>query len=958
MPRHLVPGLRGILLTSFAFLVLSLGVGFRADSCLLESFAQPPGSPPDASVRSLALAKPMPLAMKPQGLKKLSKKYAKRLNRLESAQVNWTAAQSAHLAAAFDLEELLAEIPAPTPKQIKKAHHALKKAAKSESKAVARLEKALKKFDAVVDKILAIDPGYFDEPPVPTRDELQVSLLVQEALPAHVPGVERAPGVATFGVPFAQADAVPEIAGRPALGVAGAEVWQFRTLDTWPDGSVRWALCDVEVALHAGQVLDELAVVSGPGESGGSPIGASSSESILLDTGPLQALIRVDGFNLFQSVTVEGKLVIPMNTLPGIVGRGVGGEVLVPGKGTKVVLEENGPARAVVRADGTLVGPSGLGYVDFTCRITARRNSSDLEASFTVRNASLERPRHAILESVELVTQIQTLGAPRLAVSGHEGPVQRLLQPSGSSAALFYQAYSAAKTSGLGGVNYLPHLPTVAGDPKSFVEEGYRLTIDGQLLHELGDETVYPGHAWMNLSSPEAGMTVGIQDMAYQWPAALEARGDGTVLVGLFPEKNPAPYTFVWRQHESRHAVFSFHAGAPLDPSLATRRLDAPLTGRVADYGYYNRSGVFPYDLLTEQEHEETLAMMGIEHAIEPNNPPLSVTRFLYKGTTGGPNNQAGIEIALAGDWLRNGTGGDFRNGLNLALYKSEWQIPRSDDFDHSDDPGATNEEVPHCNGHFGDDEHRYREGIVLAYFLTGDERFREALFDEAEVLVDVSIWPHERSMYQTLRALTYVAEFTRQAELEQALRTRLDYITTPVIDIHSATTGYGWEAPPGEGDRGYYVTSSANQSEKPPGEHFQARGFISASLGPLGYYHAWRGLPAGDPLAEAARGRMRDLSKWARWELYPSKPNPAEQRLSYSYAISQQQVTKWESTDFHPLLLGMAESWRDTGQAGYLEKGVEQLQAAALHGNLGIWDTRLDVQHFLSAYRDFLRIP
>ena len=151
---------------------------------------------------------------------------------------------------------------------------------------------------------------------------------------------------------------------------------------------------------------------------------------------------------------------------------------------------------------------------------------------------------------------------------------------------------------------------------------------------------------------------------------------------------------------------------------------------------------------------------------------------------------------------------------------------------------------------------------------------------------------------------------------------------------------------------------SSANQSEKPPGEHFQARGFISASLGPLGYYHAWRGLPAGDPLAEATRGRMRDLSKWARWELYPSKPNPAEQRLSYSYAISQQQVTKWESTDFHPLLLGMAESWRDTGQAGYLEKGVEQLQAAALHGNLGIWDTRLDVQHFLSAYRDFLRIP
>ena len=74
---------------------------------------------------------------------------------------------------------------------------------------------------------------------------------------------------------------------------------------------------------------------------------------------------------------------------------------------------------------------------------------------------------------------------------------------------------------------------------------------------------------------------------------------------------------------------------------------------------------------------------------------------------------------------------------------------------------------------------------------------------------------------------------------------------------------------------------------------------------------------------------------------------------MAYSYAITLQQVTKWANTVFHPILLGMAETWRDTGDTGYLLKGAEQMRAAAAQGDLHRWDTRLDAQHFLSAYRD-----
>ena len=473
-------------------------------------------------------------------------------------------------------------------------------------------------------------------------------------------------------------------------------------------------------------------------------------------------------------------------------------------------------------------------------------------------------------------------------------------------------------------------------------------------IHGLGDESQYPPHGYLDVWGTNGGVNISYKQMAFMYPGALEASASGTVTAGLFTARNPADYTFIWQQHESRSATFSFHSGALADPQAPGRRLDHPLAGRLADYRDYDRAGVFPYRLLSETEQEQALALMGITHDVNVGNGNLFVTRYLYKGTTGGTNNHAGIEVDLGGDWMRHGAGGSYLSGLDLALYKSEWQIQRSDNFEDDDAPGAINNGVPHTTGCHSDDEHRYRDGIVLAYYLTGDRRFREALYDEAEVLKSVSLWQHERSMYMTLRAMALVGTFTGEAELIPILQNRLQYITQPTIDVDSSSGGWGWEAAPDAGSRRYFVNSSDNNNEKPPGENFQARGFISASLGTLGYYHAAEWLGTVDPMGIAARGRMRDLSWWTRHELFPYDPNPANQRLVYSYAVSLQQVTTWENVDFHPFLLGMAESYLDTGDTGYLTKGNEQLKAAAAHGDLYRWNTRLDCQHYLAVYRDY----
>ena len=894
-------------------------------------------------------------------LGKLGKQYDKRQEKLLDARLR---AIDAHVTRTLASDTLdAAEVDTSLkPKQLKKLKKALGKASKRHAKALKIELKAATRLELVTEGILELDATYFDVSEVVAGTLIDTPVVIQEARPAGALPSDRIGALATFGLPFSQEQAVPIVDGVPQLGVIGSDVYQFRALDEWPDGSARWVLCDIQADVAAAELNDTLVVVSGPGGSDQPPIGSAADGTLLLDTGPMQVLLQSGGFNLFKSVTVDGELVARAGELPGVTGLDLNGRPLHPAN-TQASLEENGPARAVVRVDGLLKNPDDQGVVPFTCRITARRGSRELEVTFTVQNSRLGMSRHARLESLELVTQLRPAtgngtgngnGNGTVAtIAGHAEPWSVPLTTAATSVARLYQGYTANTTTGVEGVQYLPHLPKVQGSGLVLAHEGYLAAAAGQTLHSLGNRNEFPRHGFVDLTNDRGGLTVAIQHMPALWPAALAAQGDGLVRVGLFPEQNPAPFTFVWRQHESRSVLFAFHGPTPGDPLARARAFDHPVVGRAADYAHYDRAGVFAYDLLTRDEHEQALGMLGIDHTIVPTNPALRLTRYLYKGTTGGLNNHASIERRLGGEWLRDGTGGNYLSALDLALYKSEWQIARSSDFKHADDAGPSNNNVPTSSGHFGDDEHRYREGILLAYHLTGDPRFAAALFDEAENLKDVSLWQHERSMYQTLRAMALVVEFTGDDKLAKILRERLQYFLFRQVDVDAAAGGWGWDAAPGQGTRGYYVNSSDNNNEKPPGENFQARGFISASLGPLGLYHAARVLPEGHSLVAPTQLRLQDLARWTREELFPHHPDPAQQRLAYSYAVSLRHVTKWESVDFHPILLGMSESWRQTGDADYLAKGAEQLRAAKAHGDLHFWDARLDVQHFLSAVRE-----
>jgi hypothetical protein len=101
------------------------------------------------------------------------------------------------------------------------------------------------------------------------------------------------------------------------------------------------------------------------------------------------------------------------------------------------------------------------------------------------------------------------------------------------------------------------------------------------------------------------------------------------------------------------------------------------------------------------------------------------------------------------------------------------------------------------------------------------------------------------------------------------------------------------------------------------------------------------------------AASRIIDLANYTKAEIYPFFSNPADRHLAYSYGVQQKLVNDWEDSDFHPILIGMAEAWRQTGDTGYLYKGFEQIQGFRAHNQMQWIDKRLEVQHYLRVLLD-----
>ncbi|MCG3178585.1 MAG: hypothetical protein BIFFINMI_00913 [Phycisphaerae bacterium] len=200
--------------------------------------------------------------------------------------------------------------------------------------------------------------------PVATARAVEVKLQAAETA-----DVARSPAVITAGVPFARG-AVRDVAGL-VVSVAGKPIpAQFSRLAPWPDGSVRWALMDVQADVPAGGKVDLTVSDGGNNPAPASPVKVEmGADVVTVLTGPLTLALNRKGVGLFGSIKVDGKERVT-SAGRGLVVYTADGKEVPAGPPTEVTVEQAGPLRAVVCLRGKFPGLHD-GLLSYTVRVTA-----------------------------------------------------------------------------------------------------------------------------------------------------------------------------------------------------------------------------------------------------------------------------------------------------------------------------------------------------------------------------------------------------------------------------------------------------------------------------------------------------------------------------------------------------------------------------------------------------------
>jgi len=207
----------------------------------------------------------------------------------------------------------------------------------------------------------------------------------------------------TSGVPFAQG--VLTSAGSVRVLRGPEEIpGQFRVTARWPDGSVRWLLCDFQVDLDAGGT-SSVALQAGraPAPVAGMTVDDQAA-TLTVDTGSAS-------FTFHKSeLAVRGNFFTAIHD-----GRVY---TAVPQSWT---IEESGPLKVVVRVDGgwfSAGSPLRDAWIGFRARLSFHRGKSEARVALTFRNNHSFGWSYGLNAQPDLIVTGLQFGVPLLPAGG------------------------------------------------------------------------------------------------------------------------------------------------------------------------------------------------------------------------------------------------------------------------------------------------------------------------------------------------------------------------------------------------------------------------------------------------------------------------------------------------------------------------------------------------------------
>ncbi len=633
-----------------------------------------------------------------------------------------------------------------------------------------------------------------------TLSALSVPLTISEALIGGTngfAGLTRTDEPVTMGVPIP--DSVG-LTGIGSLGLTGASAAQFVSEANWPSGNIKWlkVRAIVPSVTAAGSATLTL-TLQGSGNFGGSNLATDNGTTITVATGTATFTIKKANFNVVNQVVVGSTTVVSAGASTGLVVLGPNPAASYPGNVTcsptsggtacttvystsndaasTCVIEENGPAVAVLKCTANLIDGAAHTYMHTTVREYFAKGRSQMKYTVALRNAdygtsSTFATASKGYQGFEMRITPNISSTLTYTVANHTGtPTSGTM--SGTDVTYLYQAES----------NLLKPTGWCAGfcNPPSTIS-GYAILNNGSAV-QTGTASQYPV-GWADISNASGvGVMIGQDQLAGYGNKSLEFRGGGAdVRIGMWASENNttgpstttanAPYYAAWPQWSIHNGWLDFHDAALATPQNNHLKLEYPLLGR-ADVSWYNSAGVFPYPLLDPTEEstyysttlaasspsvpavaalDDVMGNTGISNTTctgrgNGSTPTTCVYRYWSWAIPGGSNQ---MEFRLSGlyNWIRRGYSGQYMDSNYFYKYIAENGFPMSDGFkwtSHAAEtqyygfPTATSTNYALSIAGSGgqsrlnieaDMEHGNAQGYDTFYLVSGDETIKEAYME------------------------------------------------------------------------------------------------------------------------------------------------------------------------------------------------------------------------------------
>lgn len=566
------------------------------------------------------------------------------------------------------------------------------------------------------------------------------------------------------GVPFARG----QVHGSPngltlTDGAGGIHTGQGRVLDRWPEGSVRWLLVDAQVDHPGGDTPVTYALTTEAAVSPRTVVQAEAEgDQVTLRTGRLVWHLRPGTPFPFGASAPEG--------MPGFEHLRSG--LAISAGGTehglrigRVVVEDAGPVRAVVRVDAAWPAVQALAGIQVSARLHVEAGAELVRCEVTVRNSEpavhqggywdLGDPHARLFEDVSLVLAWPD-GDGAVSVTC---AVDEAAEPVACGERLeLFQASSGGERW-----NYRTHVNAKGEVPLAF--RGYRCeTALGSWAGERATPLVVAQRG-------DARLGVVVPQFWQNFPQAIEAGAAG-VRVRLLPRQHGEAHELQPGEQKTWTVVVAWGDEASPDGRLAWAR--SPLLAR-ATPAHYCGSGALSYLLPLDENPDRDYAALVAE-AIDGPQAFIAKREVideygwrnfgdLYADHEGayykGPapivshyNNQYDAVAGMALQFLRSGDVRWWQPMVDLAAHVVDIDLYHTTRdraiYDHGlfwhsahymDAGRATHRAYTRAPGIFGGgpaNEHCYASGLMLHAFLTGSTASRDAAVELAQWVIDM----------------------------------------------------------------------------------------------------------------------------------------------------------------------------------------------------------------------------